>query len=258
MKLKYWARAALLPVLLPLAYRDGKRVLAAVPRLPDAREPAGTVPGPGPAVRVLLIGESTMAGVGVATHDRGFAGHLARTLGAGWSREVQWWVEGHSGFTLKRLLAEVIPDLPPRPADLIVLGMGANEAFKMNTPAGFRRDMRATLTALRQRFGTGVPILIPNMPPIREFPAFTPVLRFTLGNMIECFGAELERLIPEFPRTFFDARLLRRAEWEERSGVRGAEHWFSDGVHPSELTYRHWAQDFGAFILDHFPRATDL
>ncbi|MFK8163468.1 MAG: SGNH/GDSL hydrolase family protein, partial [Lewinella sp.] len=200
--------------------------------------------------RVLVIGESTMSGVGVATHEEGFAGALARTLGAGWGTEVQWKVYARSGYTLKRVLHELLPLITETETDLIVLGMGGNEAFKMNTPAGFRRDMQAVIDALRARFGPDVPIGFPNMPPIKEFPAFTPLIKFTLGNMVEFFGDELADLLKDQPNTYYNAEVIRLAHWtRELNMANDPTAFFSDGVHPSGLTYTTWGKDFGAFLL---------
>ena len=255
MKLKYLAGGALLLPLLPFMYLQGRRIIRSVPILPDATGPRGTVAGPpGRNLSVLVIGESTMAGVGVATHEEGFTGALARTLGAGWRTGVRWRVYARSGFTLKRLRAEVLPLIEEREADLIVVGMGGNEAFKMNTPAGFRRDMQAVIDDLRSRFGSAVPIAFPNMPPIKEFPAFTPLIKFTLGNMVEFFGEELTDLIQGQPNLYHNNEVIRLKDWTEILNVpANPTVFFSDGVHPSGLTYTTWGTNFGEFLLREVP-----
>jgi len=254
MKLKYLLGGAAMLPLLPVMYYQGKRVIASVPRLPDAAGPEGTEPGAGPPFRLVLIGESTMSGVGVATHAEGFAGAMARTLVQGLEREVQWKVYGRSGFTLKRLLHETLPEVTERSADLVVLGMGGNEAFKMNTPAGFRRDMQAVIDELRTMFGPDTPIVFPNMPPIKEFPAFTRVLKLTLGSMVEFFGRELATLIKGQPNLYYNAEVIRLADWTKRLNMNDdPTAFFSDGVHPSGLTYRTWGEDFGHFVLREVP-----
>ena len=255
MKLKYLLGGALLVPLLPVMYVHGKRILAAVPRLPDATGPEGVVPGPETPLRVLVVGESTMSGVGVQTHEQGFAGALARTLASGWNTGVHWKVYAESGFTLKRMLNEVLPLIDETETDLIVVGMGGNEAFKMNTPAGFRRDMQAVIDFLRARFGPDVPIAFPNMPPIREFPAFTRLMKFTLGNMIEYFGEELADLISDQPNVYYNAEVIRLADWTRELDMdNDPEAFFSDGVHPSGLTYTTWGKNFGEFLLREIDR----
>jgi len=252
MKIKYLFGGLVLVPLLPLMYWQGKRIYEQVPKLPAAADPAGIVEGASgkKPLRVLVVGESTMAGVGVARHEQGFAGSLARTLGAALGTKVQWKVYAKSGYTLKKLLDKVLPYITETEADLIVVGMGGNEAFKMNTPAGFRRDMQATIDFLRDRFGMDTPIAFPNMPPIKAFPAFTPVLKLTLGNMVEYFGEELADLIKGQPNLYYDQRIIRLADWREELQLdEEPTAFFSDGVHPSELTYTLWGQEFAKFLL---------
>ncbi|MEM9261385.1 MAG: hypothetical protein AAGA62_17225 [Bacteroidota bacterium] len=99
----YLAAAGTLP-LLPILYYQGKKIQAAVPKLPEAKEPQGLVPGPSDKLlRLICLGESTIAGVGVTTHAEGFTGALARALGAGLRTQVQWRVYARSGFTLQRV-----------------------------------------------------------------------------------------------------------------------------------------------------------
>ena len=72
--LKYLAGAGIALPLLPILYRQAIRVKASVPVLPEAETPFGEVAvAETPPFRLLLIGESTLAGVGVKTHDEGFA-----------------------------------------------------------------------------------------------------------------------------------------------------------------------------------------
>lgn len=243
--------------LLPLMYLHGERIIKSVPKLPDAAGPEGVVVGDSARpMRLLVIGESTMSGVGVDTHEEGFAGALARTLGAGWGTEVQWKVYARSGYTLKRLRHELLPIITENQADLIVVGMGGNEAFKLNTPAGFRRDMQAVIDELRVKFGPDVPIAFPNMPPIKEFPAFTPLMKFTLGNMVEVFGQELEALLEGQPNTHYNPEVIRLEYWTKELNMdNDPSAFFSDGVHPSGLTYRTWAKDFGGFLQEELGQA---
>ena len=254
MKLKYLLFGLSLLPLFPLLKRDGRRVLAAVPRLPEATGTSGDVEGPGPKLNMLCIGESTMAGVGVATHQEGVAFHLARTLVRGWGRGVHWQVHARSGYTIKLLTQEVLPQIPDKEWDLIVIAIGANEVFKTNTPAGVKRDIKALIADLRERFGHDVPIAFMNMPPIREFPALTPLLRFALGKMVEYVGEELAAIVATEPNVYYNAEKMRLADWATRLGVApDPAAFFSDGIHPSAMTYRVWGEDFGRFLLRELP-----
>src|SRR6056297_1092791 len=87
----YFIGLLLISPMLPLLYIQGKRVKKRIPRLSEARNPRGnctTTEESGKALKMVVIGESTMAGVGVETHDEGFSGCLAGELSRIWGLEI--------------------------------------------------------------------------------------------------------------------------------------------------------------------------
>ena len=75
------SRVAMIPVA-PVLFVQGKRLRRDTPILPDAALPwHGTVAGPDP-LRLLVLGDSTAAGVGADTQDDALPGNLARELSA--------------------------------------------------------------------------------------------------------------------------------------------------------------------------------
>src|SRR5690554_8235760 len=78
MHLPFWLTTA---VLFPVLLYQGMRTPQTTPRLPEASgSPYGQYGEGEPARRILVIGESTAAGVGAQTHDQGLASQLAREL----------------------------------------------------------------------------------------------------------------------------------------------------------------------------------
>jgi lysophospholipase L1-like esterase len=248
--LKYLAGAGITLPLLPILYRQAIRVKESVPVLPEAESPAGEVAvADTPPFRLLLIGESTLAGVGVKTHDEGFAGTLARAIGHGTGKRVKWRVYARSGYTASKKLERLLPKIEEEQADLIVIGTGGNDAFKLSTPWGFRKAAGKIIDELRARF-PDAPIAFTNMPPIREFPAFTPLIQRTIGGLVELHGEALKREVAPRANVFFNHEILHLAEWADRLGLPpDPKPFFSDGVHPSRLTYQTWARDFAAFLM---------
>jgi hypothetical protein len=100
----WWLLALLLlPVLLPMALHTRRRAL----RLAPAAGPQQGVAGAefdGPALRVLLLGESTVAGVGVACQSQALVGQLAQALAAQQRRPVAWQACGENGITAIKLV----------------------------------------------------------------------------------------------------------------------------------------------------------
>ena len=84
-----------------------------------------------------------------------------------------------------------------------------------------------------------------------SFPAFTPLIQYTLGNLVEMYGEALVPLFEPQAHIYYTNRKLSIEDWAERHQVpMDIEAFFSDGVHPSGLTYQLWAEDFVAFLLE--------
>ena len=245
MNLTYTLGALLTIPVLPLMYVQGKRVRATMPQLPDAKGIQGVSLADTPRgnLSLLTIGESTIAGVGVQTHQEGFSGSLAKELSQRFQFHVEWKVYARSGFTAKSVRKNLVPQIQETATNLIVIGLGANDAFTLNTPGRWRRHVRRLITDLQATCPEAT-IVFCNMPPIKDFPAFTSLMRFSIGNLVEILGKELVTLVREFEGVYYYDRMITLQDWIERFDMDvTAADFFSDGVHPSKLTYQTWAMD---------------
>jgi lysophospholipase L1-like esterase len=247
---KYFFGSIFVIPLLPLLYFQGKKIRATVPRLPSAQGTEGLVSiGDVRTVRMITMGESTIAGVGVATHEIGFSGTLAKELAAKLNVNVSWKVYAKSGYTAMQVTEKIVPVISEEEVDLIVIGLGGNDAFALNSPHRWGKDIERLIAALKRKYGD-TPIAFTNMPPIKEFPAFTSAMRFTLGNLVILLGEKLETIVEKENNVFYQSRNITLKDWIERMNIdRSEKDFFSDGVHPSQLTYQTWAKDFSMFIL---------
>ena len=83
MNLRYISGAIISIPLLPLMYYQGKKIRASVPQLPEATGIEGACLSSKQNknnLNIICIGESTIAGVGVQTHEEGFAGTFGKEL----------------------------------------------------------------------------------------------------------------------------------------------------------------------------------
>jgi hypothetical protein len=88
------------------------------------------------------------------------------------------------------------------------------------------------------------------MPPIKEFPAFTSAMKFVLGNLVELLGKKLEQVVAQKSYVYYQSQNITLKDWIARMNIEHTEKdFFSDGVHPSLLTYQTWAKDFSDFII---------
>ncbi len=245
---KYILGALISIPLLPVLYWQGQNIRKKVPSLPDAKGTTGKVQRNfDRTLKVICIGESTIAGVGVATHEEGFTGSFARELSTQLSVDVDWKVFAKSGITAKGVAQTLIPKITQEKPDLIVIGLGGNDAFKLNRPRRWRADIQSLLNAIRKHFPE-VPITFTNMPPIKNFPAFPSLIKFTIGGLGEILGDELSAILPQH-KVYFNADKITFENWLGKLPKgKKTEDFFSDGVHPSKLTYQIWGKDFAQYI----------
>lgn len=236
---------------LPLLYWQGKALYKRIPNLPDAKAPKGYVTAAsGSTFSLLILGESTMAGLGVTRHEDGFAGHFAQQLSIWLQRPVEWQVSAVSGYTAKQVAEHIIPGLKVMPVDLIIIGLGGNDAFQLNRPHLWQRDIENLIEKLRQHYPKQALAFL-NLPPIASFPAFTPLMKWALGNWVRYLGAALDELVGPFPNVYFNPAEISLAYMEKRLGItKHPDTFFSDGVHPSGYTYELWAADFCLFLQE--------
>lgn len=251
MNLRYTLGSLISIPLLPALYFQGKKVMSTIPKLPEATGTTGIAQytkETNRTLRLLTIGESTIAGVGVKTHEEGFSGSLAKELSCLLECNMNWTVYARSGFTAKDVLTKLLPTIKEKEFDLIVIGLGGNDAFGLHRPSYWKKYIQKVIDTLRTQYPT-TPIVFCNMPPIKEFPAFTPVMKFILGNLVEIFGKELDKLIQNYPNVYYHHTIIRMQEWAQRFDIKAeASSFFSDGVHPSLLTYQTWAKDLALKI----------
>lgn len=238
--------------LLPIMYLQGKRIKASVPTLPEAEGIEGiTGAGEKSNLKVIFIGESTIAGVGVRTHEEGFSGTLANSLATKLNSPIAWKVYARSGYTAKRVSEKIVPKITENTVDLIVIGLGGNDAFTLNSPNKWNLHIQELINTLQTKFGKQTPIVFTNMPPIKEFPAFTPLIKFCVGNLVELLGQEVSKVITNYQNVYYHAEVITMENWIGKLQLDAkVSDFFSDGVHPAKFAYQTWAKDMVEFILD--------
>ena len=168
---------------LPFLFWQGKRVRKKVGRLPDAGgETVGQFGSQKETLNLLAIGESTVAGVGAKTHSEALAGQLAKFLSLETNKSVCWHALGESGITARETLRRLVPHLPEAEMDLIVVGLGGNDTFKVNSPKRWRRDMTKIIETLREKYPNAA-ILMANSPRVVDFPILPQPLKFVLWRV---------------------------------------------------------------------------
>ncbi|WP_088323249.1 SGNH/GDSL hydrolase family protein [Polaribacter tangerinus] len=240
--------------LFPIVYFQGKNIRKNVPRLPPAKKPKGFVNNSYKnTLQVLCIGESTIAGVGVDTHKNGFSGAFAKRLSTLLQHNIKWVVYAKSGYTASKIAQKTMVNLPTISVDVIVIGLGGNDAFTLNSPKKWAKDIDNIIQILRHKYPK-TPIYFTNMPPIKEFPAFTKTIKFVIGNLVEILGKQLYKVVTKHPKVYYNKEVITLQKWTHKHGLKNKDTsiYFSDGIHPSKQTYTIWGQEMADFVAKNY------
>lgn len=221
------SRVAMIPAA-PLLWRQARQLRRDTPILPPTGGPwEGEVAGPDP-IRLLVLGDSTAAGVGVTTQDEGLPGHLSRALVAATGRGVRWKAIGRSGATARDLLAEGL--LPDEPADLVFLTIGANDALGLRTTSAFARDLRTIIDHLRT-LGPETRVLMSSLPMFHLFALLPEPLRSHLRRHSLALESAGRRVVAGYDNAHMSVDPPPYTDG----------FFASDDFHPSASGYRDWA-----------------
>ncbi len=215
----------------PVLIAQGRRLLRDTPRLPDAASPwHGETPGPNP-LTLIVLGDSTAAGVGADTQAEALPGHLGRELAALTGRGVNWRALGENGADSREFIERYLDDACSSPVDIAFVSLGANDALGLRSRRAFARDIRTILGRLREASPDAV-ILVSSLPAFFRFELLPQPLK---GNL------------------YLHSRSLEDAARSVVAGLPGVhmspppppytEGFFaSDLFHPSASGYRDWAR----------------
>ena len=225
-------------VLLPLVMAQGSATRRRVPCLPPATPPHhGLVPGAGKPIRLLAVGELTVCGVGLARGDETVAATTARALARLTGRPIAWRAEGLSGATVRDARQQLLPRIPPEPADLIVVAFGVNDTTAYRSPATFANDLAELVTAVRRRVGDAA-VIVGGVAPLNCFPALPWPLRHILGWRSAALQAAADRLTERLPRLVV-----------ERISALDPDLFARDGFHPNRRAHAIWGEEIAALAL---------
>jgi lysophospholipase L1-like esterase len=219
-------------LLAPLLLLQARKAVRQAPRLPSPRGPSQGTAGEGePGRRLLVIGESTAAGVGAAEHARALPGFVAADLTGRLGGTVAWTVRAQSGATARRVLTEMLP-AGQQPFDLVVLAIGINDLFDRRTLRDWTADLQRLLRALTGENGR-TRVIVSGMPPVRRIPAIPQPLRFVVAGRARAMDQITRQVSAACGATYVPISM-------PKAGHR--EHFAADGFHPSESGYRAWAR----------------
>jgi lysophospholipase L1-like esterase len=236
------ARLALSPLLAVQALR----VVRGAQRLPEAAGPRAGRRGRGAPLRLLILGDSSAAGVGVADQAEALSGRLVALLAR--EHEVRWRLDAKTGATTASTLKR-LARIDPWPCDVAVIALGVNDATRLVPVRRWCAQQSALLDMLQARH-TPRRTFVSGVPPLGDFPLLPQPLRWTLGRQARSLDAALAGLAASREGVVHVPFSLALDP-----GLMAA-----DGFHPGAPLYRRWAEELAPRIIaamtQHAPHRT--
>lgn len=226
------AKLALGPVLLPQA-RWLRRTALRLPEAGGARE--GQVGEGVPGLRLLVVGDSSAAGVGVADQGQALALPLAQAMSRRLDVPVAWQLLAQTGVNTAQART-LVSQAPLRRADVVVTALGVNDVSSQTSASGFTEQLSLLWSELQQRTGARWAVFC-GLPPMQLLTAVPHPLRWYLGRYAAWLDGEARR-------------------WTRQQGLGYcAMQWANDpaelatdGFHPGPRLYPQWAEQLATLI----------
>ncbi len=224
----------------PLMFAQGMLVRRFASVLPEAKGPRAGVVGVGRPLRVLVLGDSSAAGVGVDTQDEAIAGQLAAQLADRF--QVTWELLAKTGATTKSHTQALIDQVEGK-FDAAMICLGVNDVTHGVNLNAWLKQQSKLYDILEEKFGVRE-IYVSGIPPVKYFPLLPQPLRWFLGRRADRFDHWLADMIEKrqncyhIPIAFpHDPSLMA-----------------SDGYHPKAGAYAQWAGWVAERIKDRWAR----
>lgn len=219
---------------LPLIAVQGLCVAARATRLPEAAGPRQGKVGQGDPLRLLILGDSSAAGVGVDDQNNALSGRLIAHLSQ--DHVIDWQLWARSGLTTARAL-HLLSHKKAQHFDVAVLALGVNDTKNGVRINRWRHNYKQLIQNLTTRFGVR-DIYASGVPPLGALPLLPEPLRSVLGTRAAQFDQALADICMYDKQAHhlrfdipFDPKLMAQ-----------------DGFHPSAALYEIWASQIAKAI----------
>jgi len=225
----------ILILLAPLLLIQGRYVRRVTPKLPEAAGDRDGSLGEGRRLRVLVVGDSAAAGVGVDTQSQALCGCLSRELAKQY--RVDWLLIAQSGNTTQDLI-QTLKQLEPCEFDVVLSSLGVNDVLSPVRVGRWKERQAVLIQLLRSQFAVKH-ILLTHVPPMEQFPALPQPLRWCLGQRAKAFNTRLV----ELSLADDDCELVNIEQALERQDMA------VDGFHPGGRIYQVWGENAAGLIV---------
>jgi lysophospholipase L1-like esterase len=223
---------------LPVLIVQGKRARKTAIKLP---EPEGERKGTsthkhGQALSLLIIGDSSAAGVGVANQKDALLGQLVGHLETHF--DVMWQLVGETGAKTQDIVAMLRLSDINTPVDVVVTSLGVNDVTSLQRSKAWLTAQHTLHQYCFEHLGAKH-IIVSGMPPMHAFPLLPQPLRWVMGARAKHFDAlQRNAMASQAHKTYapldFNLDVSAMAE---------------DGFHPGAPAYKEWAKAMAKRVL---------
>lgn len=222
----YWIFQLRLYPWIPLLVYQAKQIRKSTPKLPSQSSLLTLGQGDN---HILLLGESTVAGVGASSPAHSLAGNFYRLLGESYQIETI----GKKGLRVKEALALYLQHRQDQTqkSNGVILFLGANDCFLLTSPDAFKKEVKFLIHQI-QMTTSAQWIYLAAIPPVHLFPAFSKRMQAFLQLQRNYLQVELEKIAASHPTVIY----------QEIPMDLQPDFFSEDGVHPSDLGYQKIAE----------------
>ena len=191
-----------------------------------------------PAWRLLVMGDSSAAGVGAERVSDTLAPQLAQIIHLRTGETVSWRAAGANSAIASEIRDHIVPNIEARDFTHIVLTVGTNDMKNYVSKRQFKKGFGSLLYAIHARWPQATVIWSPVID-MRDVPAMPYLLGRILRLRTQIINGMGVRLCRE-----------RQAIAATPLPIRDPSGFAVDGFHASAAGYRYWAEHLAGFILD--------
>ncbi|HYP24145.1 MAG TPA: SGNH/GDSL hydrolase family protein [Actinomycetota bacterium] len=193
-------------------------------------------------LRLVVLGDSTAAGIGVDDPADAYPALLARLLATTTGRPVKLTALGVAGARVEDVATSQAPAAAAAEPDLVFVGIGANDVTHLTSLGDVRDDMERALRILDE---AGAAVVVAGPPDMRVPVWHQPLRQLSYLRGIQVAGA-IEDVAAE--------RGVGFVELAEETGpffeADPDAHFSTDGFHPGPLGYRRWADAIFPVLIE--------